>query len=89
MPIDARRTLSVKKPNRSILSYVIMIGVLILIAVLLITVTGFLVTNYQNNELARLTAETSIRQREANGGRTDSVMEQVIVPCCVSDRVME
>ncbi len=51
---------------------------LILVSVLLITATGFLVTNYQNNELARLTAETGTRQREAIGQITDSVMEQVI-----------
>ena len=51
---------------------------LILVAVILITATGFLVTNYQNSELARLTAETGTRQREAIGTITDSVMEQVI-----------
>ncbi len=51
---------------------------LILVAVILITVTGFLVTDYQNRVLSGLTAETSVRQREAIGEITDSVMDQVI-----------
>ena len=51
---------------------------LILICVIVITATGFLVTNYQNNVLSQLTAETSVRQRETIGEITDSVMDQVI-----------
>ncbi len=51
---------------------------LILICVIVITATGFLVTNYQNNVLSQLTAETSVRQRETIGEITDSVMQQVI-----------
>ena len=51
---------------------------LILISILLVTVAGLLITNYQNGVLADLTAETGTRQREAIGQITDSVMEQVI-----------
>ncbi len=51
---------------------------LILISILLVTVAGILITNYQNGVLADLTAETGTRQREAIGTITDSVMEQVI-----------
>ncbi len=51
---------------------------LILISILLVTVAGLLITNYQNGVLADLTAETGTRQREAIGTITDSVMEQVI-----------
>ena len=40
---------------------------LILISILLVTVAGLLITNYQNGVLADLTAETSTRQREAIG----------------------
>ena len=51
---------------------------LILISILLVTVAGILITNYQNGVLADLTAETGTRQREAIGTITDSDMEQVI-----------
>ncbi len=51
---------------------------LILISVIVITVTGFLVTDYQNSLLSSLTADTSVRQREAIGEITSSVMDQVI-----------